>query len=306
MSALVADDVAAFGCAIEQAGLVVPEYIEADGRLHRFSSSGRRGDRAGWYVLHDGECVAGAFGCWRTGVQQTWCSQRREWLSGAEWAQLKRRQRQAVQAAKQQRQRLQDGAAQRAQRLFNAASTDTAAHPYLRRKGVRGHGIRVGADTMLYVPVRDIAGVLHSVQCIDASGGKWFLAGGRTGGGFHLLGQADRQVVVCEGYATAASIHEATGLAVAAAFNAGNLRTVAKAFHQHGYAVAVAADDDHSKAVNVGLDKAQAAALSVGGTLVKPVFLGTRRDGDTDFNDLYSSEGAQAVAQLFTHAGVLP
>ena len=58
--------------AIRSAGLQPPDTIEADGKLHRFPSNGKRGDDAGWYVLH-GDCIpAGRFGNWRAGVSESW------------------------------------------------------------------------------------------------------------------------------------------------------------------------------------------------------------------------------------------
>ena len=61
-----------FRDAIKSAGLIPPDVIEPDGKLHRFASSGKRGDDAGWYALHDDGIPAGSFGDWRTGEQQTW------------------------------------------------------------------------------------------------------------------------------------------------------------------------------------------------------------------------------------------
>jgi hypothetical protein len=59
--------------AIQEAGLHPPEVIEPDGNLHRFPSNGKRGDDAGWCVLHlDGIIPAGAFGDWRSGVRLKW------------------------------------------------------------------------------------------------------------------------------------------------------------------------------------------------------------------------------------------
>jgi putative DNA primase/helicase len=52
-----------FLAAIEQADLVPPKFIKADGKLHRFSSDGKRGDEAGWYVFHTCDIPAGSFGC---------------------------------------------------------------------------------------------------------------------------------------------------------------------------------------------------------------------------------------------------
>jgi len=51
--------------AITAAGLTPPDTIIADGKIYRFSTSGKRGDDSGWYMLHTDGIAAGAFGCWR-------------------------------------------------------------------------------------------------------------------------------------------------------------------------------------------------------------------------------------------------
>jgi putative DNA primase/helicase len=61
-----------FRDAIQAAGLIPPDDIEADGKLRRFSSNGKMADDAGWYLLHDDGIPAGSFGDWRTGIMQTW------------------------------------------------------------------------------------------------------------------------------------------------------------------------------------------------------------------------------------------
>ena len=118
-------------------------------------------------------------------------------------------------------------------------------HPYLARKGVRQHGLKV-LDGLLLVPVR-IDGALSSLQTIDAEGNKRFLPGGRVVSGLHLIGKPKALVYVVEGFATGASVHEATGKAVAVGFDCGNLRSVALAVHSKypGSQIVVVADDDH-------------------------------------------------------------
>ena len=61
-----------FRGAIRSAGLTPPDTIEADGTLHRFASNGKRGDDAGFYVLHADGIPAGIFGDWRSGISETW------------------------------------------------------------------------------------------------------------------------------------------------------------------------------------------------------------------------------------------
>ena len=83
--------------------------------------------------------------------------------------------------------------------------------------------------------------------------------------------------MIAEGFATAASIREATGLPVVIAFDCGNLGPVAKAIRSWLplACIAIAADDDHSTEGNPGLSKARDAAELIGAALAVPTFLET-------------------------------
>jgi putative DNA primase/helicase len=84
-------------------------------------------------------------------------------------------------------------------------------------------------------------------------------------------------LIVCEGFATGASIHECTDHAVAVAFNAGNLEAVAVALRSKYPAlkIIIAADDDHQTPGNPGMTKATAAVQATGSALAVPVFKAT-------------------------------
>lgn len=288
-----------FAQAIEAAGLVPPDAIHADGQLHRFSATGKRSDSAGWYVLHDDGLPAGVFGCWRTGMTETWCSKAESTLTQAERDTMRLR----VQGAKRQRdvtlqQRYRETQVTAAARW--EAATAAAQHPYLIAKGIQSCGLRA-EGSMLLVPMRDTSGTLHSLQTITAAGEKRFMAGGRVHGCYHSVGRPDGAIVVCEGMATAHSIHAATGLAVAAAFSASNLAPVAQALRRKFpvLPIIMAADDDHATEGNPGLTSAHAAALAVGGLVSIPSFPSGRPRKATDFNDLSSLAGASAVCECF-------
>ena len=192
-----------------------------------------------------------------------------------------------------------------------------ADHPYLARKGVQAHGLRVYRGALV-VPARDAAGVLHSLQFIGASGTKRFLKGARVQGRYCLVGSpgdegrgephvAARDVVcVVEGFATGASVQEATGHAVAVAFHAGNLAAVARAIRErHPQAgIVVCADDDRDTLGNPGLTHARQAALAVGGLLAVSDFGPDRPAGASDFNDLHRHRGLSAVLTAVRAAGV--
>ncbi len=291
-----------FTQAMVSAGIVVPPEIYADGKLHRFSTSGARSDDSGWYVLHDDGVAAGAFGCWRSGQSQNWSAKADTDMTQTEREALKAR----IQAMKAQRdadkaQRQRD-AAQAANHRWQAA-TPVSWHPYLENKGVQANGLKAEGDGLL-IPMRDTAGALCSLQVIAPDGSKRFQPGGKVAGCYHAIGKPNGPLVVCEGYATGASIHEATGHAVAIAFNAGNLLAVARALHAKypTLRLVVAADDDWRTEGNPGLTKAREAAQAVGGLMAVPRFPEGRGEKDTDFNDLHQAQGLEAVAACMAAA----
>jgi putative DNA primase/helicase len=199
-------------------------------------------------------------------------------------------------------------AATEAVALWEQAS-EAGASPYLARKGVDAWGLRFGADGWLLVPMRDAAGNLYNVQRIapakPADGGtdKLFLKGGRKSGLWHWCGDPVGAAVllVAEGYATAASLHQATGRPVAVAFDAGNLPKVTNALRKtYPAALLVLCGDDDvqtfaTKGNNPGRDQATAAARTVRGLAVFPNGL---TEGGSDFNDMHQAAGLEAVGLL--------
>lgn len=293
-----------FRSAMRAAGLPEPEAICDDGKVHRFNTSGKRGDDSGWYVLHTDGIPAGAFGCWRQDVQITWAADTDRRLTQAERDENRRRM-EAIRAEREAEEaRAHEAAAQDAQRRFDRADRKPVAHPYTRRKGIEPHGARAEADGTLLIPMRDAAGKLWNVERIGADGSKRGLAGGRRSGLYHAIGKPADLLVICEGFATGASIHEATGHAVAVAFNAGNLAPVALALREKypRMTLILAADDDWKREGNAGMTKATAAAAAVGGLLAVPRFTGDRPKGATDFNDMKQLHGADAVRECFDAA----
>jgi putative DNA primase/helicase len=216
-------------------------------------------------------------------------------------------ERAAGQRAEQARQQAaHEATALEAGELLGSAS-ETGESGYLTRKGVQPYGVRFGADGWLLVPVSDASGKLWNVQRIapdkPASGSdKLFLKGGRKSGLWHWCGDPAGAAVllVCEGYATGASLHQATGLPAAVGFDAGNLGHVAKALRK-AYPealIVVCGDDDretHARTGhNTGRSKATSAALAVHGLAVFPEGL---PEGGSDFNDQHQAAGLDAVRQ---------
>ena len=149
------------------------------------------------------------------------------------------------------------------------------------------------------MPLRDETGKLWSLQAISAQGTKLFPKYGRKSGCFHVIGTLEpaRFCSIAEGYATAASVHEATDEPVAVAVDSGNLPLVAKALRAlvPDLPLVIAGDDDPSVTGNPGRTKAEAAAGAVGGVAVYPVLPGEGRGGD--WNDLHTAWGVEAVSE---------
>lgn len=250
--------------------------LQADGKVHRFRVEGdKSGSQNGWYVLHSHPVLAGAFGSWRTGATHSWREEGAKPLTAAEQAEL-RRQFAAMQAARAAEQEaVHQAARERAQKLWELARPAHDGHPYLARKRVRAIGLRQLRESLL-VPLRDGAGCLHSLQFIGPDGAKRFLTGGRMAGCYFAIGRPVGELLLAEGYATAATVFQATGVATAAAFNCGNLLAVARALRAKFpcLRIIVCADNDAATPGNPGLTKATEAARAVQGFVALPRFGG--------------------------------
>ena len=297
------DPIAAFQAAMAERGIVLRGAPVPDGRLHRFDVDGDpKGSKNGYYKLHIDGRPAGVYGCWKRGIKGTWKANGKP-LSDFDHAELMREIR-AEQRRRDERQaRKQKEAAEDAAELWGGYQPAPTDHPYLVRKRVQSHGARVDGAGRLVLTVADADGKIWSLQTIDADGGKLFMSGGRKRGCLFLIGEPRDRVIIAEGFATGASIHEATGVPVAVAFDAGNLEPVARAIRTKWPAVqiVIAADDDNETDGNPGLAAARKAAEAVGACVAVP----SRAVPDScklDFNDLAIAEGGEAVAAIILAA----
>lgn len=248
--------------------------LPGDGTLVRYRAEGdKAGARNGWVVFHDGQHPAAAFGSWRTGERGTWAARRDKPLSSADRAAIHRQAREREAARRDEQARVHAEARDRARRLLAKARPATSAHEYLQRKRVHAFGL-MQLRNMLVVPAYDAAGLLHTLQFIGPDGTKRMLTGGRIRGCYFPIGKPGRELLLCEGYATGATLRMATGQAVAVAFNAGNLLPVALALRAKfpRMRMVVCADNDRFTPGNPGVTAATAAAKAVRGLVVVPQF----------------------------------
>jgi uncharacterized protein (DUF927 family)/phage/plasmid primase-like uncharacterized protein len=265
------DALAQFRIAAAARGLLLPDHLDADGKLHRCElRDGAKGKKDGAYLLHLDGVPAGGFQNFRDGLDwENWRADIGRSLTPDEEAaararmEIQRAEREAEAKAKR------DKARRKANAIWNGAKPAPNDHPYLTRKGVPSFGLRVTswpkwvearpgewAETRignaLLVPMRSPSGTLHSLQAIypEKMDGrdKDFLPHGEKAGKFHLIGKISAGLPLCvaEGYATAASLHQITGWPVAVAFDAGGLEPVARALHEtnQGAHFILCADDD--------------------------------------------------------------
>jgi putative DNA primase/helicase len=296
-----------FRAGMARHGLEYAGSLCADGKLHRVKVAGDK-ERNSWYVLHAGPPIAaGAYGCWKRGINEQWCAVEAKSMSETQSTAV-RKQWQAADAQRKRGERERQDCAQAVgARLYDHAQSAELTHPYLATKGVQPHGdLRQGRDGRLIVPLRDAEGVLHSVQLIAADGTKRYLTGGRVQGcSYTVADRPDGPLVLCEGYATGASILEATDYAVVCGMSAGNLLGVAQALRAKSpeREIIIAADNDQwpdadgKPKPNAGVEAATKTALTIGARLAVPQFEGLDLNSHpTDFNDLARLEGLPAVA----------
>jgi putative DNA primase/helicase len=293
-----------FAEALRECGLRPDGPVQMDGQMHRVPVEGDKGkERSGAYVGHLDGKPAGFIQNFKTGVKSNWKATAQAAALGAQ-----DRACMAAEAAQKrheralERERQYERTAQEVEAIWTAA-TPAEAHPYLADKGVVSHGLRIAEDGRLLVPVQDANGKLWSLQHIGRDGFKQFHESGRVEGGHYPIGNLDASgpLLIAEGYATAATIHEIMDMPAIVAFNAGNLAAVAQACRARypDRAIYITGDNDHQREAagkpNVGRERAEQAAAAIGGFTLLPTF--ARHDSGSDWNDLARSEGRDTARQ---------
>jgi prophage antirepressor-like protein len=184
-------------------------------------------------------------------------------------------------------------------------------HLYLKTKKVKSYGLRINGEKLL-IPIHDENDNLVSLQSIQQLNNgdffKKFFPGARKKGCFYVIGEIREihdELIICEGYATGASVHECVGKPVVVAFDSGNILSVAQTMRKK-YSkakITIAADNDQYNTIcNPGIEKAKEAAKQIGANVAIPEF-NDKSTKPTDFNDLHVLEGAERVRNTFLTNG---
>ena len=307
----------AFGLLLDRGGLEI-------GRMVRCKVDGGGREKRGWYMLHefpksDGSMlIVGSYGVWRGNENNAQKIElaKADPLTAEQAAALRRRLAEDRKRIDQERAREAARAAERGRKAWAVLQAEGES-PYLKQKGVGAHGLKFTKNGSAVLPIVDTGGKIHGLQFLRSAAQareanrpakEFWPAGLVKKAHFHLLGHAPHWIVlVAEGYATAASLYEATGLPVACAFDAGNLLPVAEALRKRykRARILVCADDDlfgscqhrdesgkrcaarvvltehpttcpecgqPHRCDNAGINAAGAAAVAVSGAWLKPVF----------------------------------
>jgi putative DNA primase/helicase len=285
-----------FKDAAHSAGIPIVGSVIADGTLHRCHLDDQKPNtKNGAYILHNDRNPAGWALDFTTGNSMTW-------RADGQRAKLSPADRAAIEAERQrreaERQEAHRTAADKARFIWSRSKpiTDPSQHPYLVNKRIRPHGARLSvyqSRKSLVIQIMGASG-LTSLQFIEADGSKRFLPGGEIKGGFFGIGMADvklaepGKILICEGFATGASLHEWFKQPVIVAFNAGNLEPVANRIRAlyPNHEIIICGDNDES---GVGQKAARVAALACGGRYLLPPVVGQ------DFNDAINAWQEAAV-----------
>ncbi|MDR0453338.1 MAG: ssDNA-binding domain-containing protein [Deferribacteraceae bacterium] len=287
-------------------GLIIEGQAVSDGHIHRVPVyEGKPKSKDGAYVLHDDQQGrAGYVQNFKTGETATFGERSVEIINSVNSDQLE-----AIKAERlAERNKTQDKTAKTVDYLVNNKFTPASKdNPYLQTKGVKANLAMADTEGTLIIPLKNINGELRSFQKICDDGRKNYISGGQKSGcfftfsdenGLHVV-KSRNQVIICEGFATGASIYEATNVPTVCAMDATNLKQVATEIRQkygNDVNIIIAGDNDHKTPSNPGKYYAEKAAEAVGGKAVVPEFSKTEKEkGLTDFNDLQQSQGRAAV-----------
>lgn len=236
-------------------------YLKLDGQLHRYAVEGdKSGETSGAYVIHSDGFPAGYFQNWRTGVKLNWrfnatnlTPEQQAYLNSDEYKKAEEAKRKKREAEEKKR---KADASEKARILYESYLDGDFSHAYLIKKDVKRHnGVKLDVEGhRLVIPLRDINGRLVSLQWISEDGSKRFFYGAPLEGAFFGIALnrfkeddgKNNIILLAEGYATAAKVHQLTGLPVMATMTCGNLEAVATAVKEKfsKARVIVAADND--------------------------------------------------------------
>lgn len=303
---------------LEKQGFILDDDPIMDGKLHRVKVEGdKHQERSGAYAAHLDGRPAGFVQNYKTDFKENWKAQSfnqdnvvSRIPTPAEIAAQKEANAKKAQERDEELKLKHLEVALKVRTNFKESRDGSENHPYLKEKGVKSHGLKLDERGNLYMPLKDVDDKIWSAQHIGINGYKAFEKGGKKEGNFYTIGEhhnTSKTLIVCEGYATGASIHEATGKGVIVAVDAGNLEAVGKVLRERypDKDILFAADNDIKRELegkdNVGRLRAEEAAEAVKGVVFYPQLTQSEiKAGMSDFNDVAKSRGLDELRTQIT------
>lgn len=310
---------------LESHGLLISGYINTDGEWHRVKHvNDKQGKKSGFYIASwIGNHLYVNFGTWNDEVpRQNWSSwhKDRPQMSPSEIGHHQRIQAEEKARSVAKIQAVHDATAEKAKQ--KAEELEPAKnHRYLELKKVKAFGDARIEGVNLVLPLRNEHGEIRSYQTINMDGKKRFPFGGEKKGCFFVIPGSEFELAICEGYATGASYHMATGATVYVALDCHNLETVARMVRiKHPDTnITICADNDRYRKdgalrpenENSGIHRGKTAAKEIGAICIWPEFWRSHEENyefdengkpRTDFNDFHQVFGLDAIRGVLNAA----
>ena len=290
-------------------GLLV-DYIDMSGELVRCKVGAvancrpdKVGEASGYYVFNqiDHEKFVCVFGNWRSSFEGKFLSYSANDLTPVEKQDLQRKLEEANNRRQEAKEKQQEEVAVYAKEKFESAE-EVVQHKYLDVKSVKSYGLKqvngnllVGVHSITKTNTGTLVKEIKSLQYISPNGDKKFVGGGAVRGNVNLIGCDVNDLlhlpnlIVCEGYATAASIYESTGVPCLVVFSANFCLPALSRLREiigSNCKFILALDNDKNQ---VGNTKANEVATAVVNCVTRlPSIIG-------DYNDLARQQGNEQV-----------
>lgn len=290
------------------------DNLQDDGRIRNVKVEGNKGgEKSGSYAIHTDGRPTLWYRNYKTGEEGSITHKSSNFEAGASKEELKKYEElnriKGVQRDKDT-ERMHFAVSSRLEKEFESLKDAPVTHPYLEKKGIEAHGAKIDDNGNLVIAYKNTDGKIQTAQKIDDNGNKLFEKGGAKNGNFATIGEKlGNTVIIAEGFATGASIHEATKIQVLVAGDAGNIKHVLDEIIKANpnQKVIIAADNDlQNQNGNIGLNKANEAIDAIAKkygnsdnlSVITPQFTKEEQAQKlTDFNDLAKSRGIQSVKE---------
>lgn len=235
-----------------------------DGTIQRYRlPDDKRGQKSGAYCVYTDKWPIGWAMDWHTRDKIEWYypteglnDEQRKYFNSPEFkAECEAAKKQREEAIRQK----QVNAAEQARIRIDTCPEAPENHPYLQKKHIYPYGVKLDGES-LAVPLKDINGLVHSLQWIERDGKKKNYPDAPLEGLFWSVGldllksHPSWPILLGEGFATMAKVYELTGYPSVAGISCYYLKKVAQALKEKYPQSKVIVMADNDKATELKRD----------------------------------------------------